>query len=129
MAGAAEGAADRQHGKLVLYTIPSPKCANLQGLPAPSGCRVVVYHDRHSHPLRKPPMDIVALCQCFQPYLTATTLRHFHRITAAMVEITGRVTMLAQSRWAGKGGSCRPVQRFFSTVVPWSTQRLGCYSH
>src|SRR2546425_8902828 len=31
-------------------------------------------------------MDIVALCQCFQPYVTATTLRHFHRITAAMVE-------------------------------------------
>ena len=61
-------------------------------------------------------MDIVALCQCFQPYVTATTLRHFHRITAAMVVITGRVTMLGLSRWAGKGGSYRTVQRFFSTV-------------
>ncbi len=66
-------------------------------------------------------MDIVALCQCFQPYVTATTLRHFHRITAAMVVITGRVTMLGLSRWAGKGGSYRPVQRFFSTVLPWAT--------
>src|SRR3989442_4022566 len=121
MAGAAEGAADRQGHDRVLQPIPSPKCANLQGLPAPSGCRVVVYHDRNSHPLRKPPMDIVALCQCFQPYVTATTLRHFHRITAAMVVITGRVTMLGLSRWAGTGGSYRPVQRFFSTVLPWAT--------
>src|SRR6266516_924079 len=111
----------RASSQYCVKSIPSPKCANLQGLPAPSGCRVVVYHDRNSHPLRKPPMDIVALCQCFQPYVTATTLRHFHRITAAMVVITGRVTMLGLSRWAGKGGSYRPVQRFFSTVLPWAT--------
>ena len=66
-------------------------------------------------------MDIVALCQCLQPYVTATTLRHFHRITSAMVVMTGRVTMLGLSRWAGKGGSYRTVQRFFSTVIPWAT--------
>src|SRR5467141_1805810 len=65
-------------------------------------------------------MDIVALCQCLQPYVTATTLRHFHRITSAMVVMTGRVTMLGLSRWAGKGGSYRTVQRFFSTVIPWA---------
>src|SRR5256884_4463620 len=66
-------------------------------------------------------MDIAALCQCLQPYMTATTLRHFHRITYAMIVMTGRVTMLGLSRWAGKGGSYRTVQRFFSTVIPWAT--------
>ena len=66
-------------------------------------------------------MDIVALCQCLQPYVTVTTLRQFRRIACAMVVMTGRVTMLGLSRWAGKGGSYRTVQRFFSTVIPWAT--------
>jgi hypothetical protein len=35
--------------------------------------------------------------------------------------MTGRVTMLGLARWAGKGGSYRTVQRFFSTVLPWAT--------
>ena len=66
-------------------------------------------------------MDIVALCQCLQPHVTATTLRQFRRIVCAMVVMTGRVTMLGLARWAGKGGSYRTVQRFFSTVIPWAT--------
>ena len=64
--------------------------------------------------------DIVALCQCFYPHVTATTLRQCHRIMAAMLVMTGRVTMLGLSRWAGKGGSYRTVQRFFATVIPWA---------
>ena len=66
-------------------------------------------------------MDIVALCQCLHPHVTATTLRQFRRIAWAMVVMTGRVTMLGLSRWAGTGGSYRTVQRFFSTVIPWAT--------
>jgi putative transposase len=65
-------------------------------------------------------MDILALLQCLQPYLPATTLRQCSRITWAMLVMTGRVTMLGLSRWAGKGGSYRTVQRFFSTVLPWA---------
>jgi len=34
--------------------------------------------------------------------------------------MTGRITMLGMSRWAGKGGSYRTVQRLFSTVIPWA---------
>jgi hypothetical protein len=34
--------------------------------------------------------------------------------------MTGRVTMLGISRWAGDGGSYRTVQRFFATVIPWA---------
>jgi hypothetical protein len=33
--------------------------------------------------------------------------------------MTGRITMLGMSRWAGKGGSYRTIQRFFATVIPW----------
>jgi putative transposase len=66
-------------------------------------------------------MDILALVQCLQPHVTATTCRQFSRIVSAMLVMTGRVTMLGLSRWAGKGGSYRTVQRFFSTVIPWAT--------
>ena len=66
-------------------------------------------------------MDILALFQCLQPHVTATTLRQFSRIALAMLVMTGRVTMLGLSRWAGKGGSYRTVQRFFATVIPWAT--------
>ena len=40
-------------------------------------------------------------------------------IIQAMLSMTGRVTMLGLSRWAGKGGSYRTVQRFFNTAIPW----------
>jgi len=39
----------------------------------------------------------------------------------ALLVMTGRVTMLGLSRWAGPGGSDRTVQRFFATVIPWAT--------
>jgi putative transposase len=66
-------------------------------------------------------MDIVALLPCLQPAVTKTTRRQFSRIVLAMLVMTGRVTMLGLSRWAGPGGSYRTVQRFFSTVIPWAT--------
>ena len=65
-------------------------------------------------------MDIVALFQCLRPSLSSTTWRQLSRIALALLVMTGRVTMLGLSRWAGKGGSYRTVQRFFSTVIPWA---------
>jgi len=41
-------------------------------------------------------------------------------MAGALLVMTGRVTMLGISRWAGPGGSYRTVQRFFSTVIPWA---------
>ena len=64
--------------------------------------------------------DIVALLQCLQPYMAATTLRQFSKIAVAILAMTGRVTMLGIARWAGQGGSYRTVQRFFYTVLPWA---------
>jgi len=66
-------------------------------------------------------MDMLACLQCLHPTITKTTLRQCRRIALAMVVMTGRVTMLGLSRWAGPGGSYRTVQRFFATVIPWAT--------
>jgi DDE superfamily endonuclease len=65
-------------------------------------------------------MDIVALLQCLRPHVTTTTHRRLSRIALALLVIPGRITMLGISRWAGKGGSYRTVQRLFSTVLPWA---------
>ena len=66
-------------------------------------------------------MDMFALFQCLRPHMPVTTLRQFHRSAFALLVMTGRVTMLGLSRWAGPGGSYRTVQRFFATVIPWAT--------
>jgi putative transposase len=71
-------------------------------------------------------MDMLALFQCLRPHVTMTTLRQFHRVAVALLVMTGRVTMLGLSRWAGPGGSYRTVQRFFSTVLPWATLVWVC---
>jgi len=65
-------------------------------------------------------LEIIALLQCLSPCLTATTIRQLSRIVLALLVMTGRVTMLGISRWAGKGGSYRTVQRWFYTVIPWA---------
>jgi putative transposase len=65
-------------------------------------------------------MDILALLQCLHPAVPRTTLRQFSRIVVALLVMTGRVTMLGLSRWAGQGGSYRTVQRFFSQALPWA---------
>jgi putative transposase len=65
-------------------------------------------------------LDILALLQCLQPYLSDTTLHQFDRIIVGLLGMTGRVTMLGIARWAGPGGSYRTVQRFFCTILPWA---------
>jgi putative transposase len=64
-------------------------------------------------------MNILALLQCIQPDLSKTELRRLSLIAQAMLGMSGRVTMLGLSRWAGKGGSYRTVQRFFNAVISW----------
>jgi putative transposase len=64
--------------------------------------------------------NILALLLCLHPSLTMTTIRHLSRIALALLCMTGRVTMLGISRWSGKGGSYRTLQRFFATAIPWA---------
>jgi len=68
----------------------------------------------------KPMMNILALLQCIQPAISKTNVKRLSRIVIAMIAMTGRVTMLGISRWTGKGGSYRTIQRFFNTIIPWS---------
>lgn len=64
--------------------------------------------------------DILALLECLQRYTTRTTLRRWSRIISAMLAMSGRITMLGISRWSGKGGSYRTIQRFFAFSLPWA---------
>ena len=65
--------------------------------------------------------QIIALFKVFIPYLSTTLGRQLSHIVFAQLAMTGRVTMLNISRWTSKGGSYRTGQRFFNTVVPWTT--------
>lgn len=71
--------------------------------------------------------SFVALLQCIQPELTKTDLRRLSRIIQAMLSMSGRVTMLGLSRWAGKGGSYRTVQRFFNAAICWPKVFFGFF--
>ena len=64
-------------------------------------------------------MNILALLDELSPILSKTDIRRMRWIAQAMLSMTGRVTMLGISRWTGKGGSYRTVQRFFNTSIPW----------
>ena len=65
--------------------------------------------------------EIIALFSVLIPHLSATTTHQLSQVVLALLAMTGRVTMLNISRWTGKGGSYRTVQRFFNTVIPWTT--------
>jgi len=63
--------------------------------------------------------DIMILLACLSQCIEPTTLRQLGRVIEAMLSMSGRVTMRGLSRWAGKGGSYRTIQRFFNTSVNW----------
>lgn len=63
--------------------------------------------------------EIVALLQEIAPLVEKTTLRQMSRVILGILAVSGRMTMLNLSRWAGKGGSYRTVQRWYHTVIPW----------
>ena len=64
-------------------------------------------------------MNILALLAVLSPYLSKTDIRRMRWVAQAMLSMTGRVTMLGISRWTGKGGSYRTIQRFFKTKIAW----------
>ena len=63
--------------------------------------------------------EILPLLHCLSPYISQTTLGQLGIIITALLTMSGRVTMLGISRWAGKGGSYRTIQRFFYTSICW----------
>jgi putative transposase len=72
----------------------------------------------------------INLClQSLKTYLGAKTLAQLNIIVTALLAMTGRVTMLGISRWAGEGGSYRTVQRFFDTPIAWAKVQWSLISH
>ena len=76
--------------------------------------------------------EILSLLTCLTFEIDNTSLNHLGRIVQAMLAMTGRVTMLGISRWAGKGGSYRTIQRFFYSPQNWPTLmwvffRIHCF--
>ena len=63
--------------------------------------------------------EIMALLVCLSQCVAPTTLRQLGRVLEAMLSISGRVTMRGLSRWSGKGGSYRTIQRVFNTSLHW----------
>ncbi len=63
--------------------------------------------------------EILALLQPIASLISKTTLRQLSRVIFGMLAMTGGVTMLGISRWAGKGGSYRTIQRLYNTTLPW----------
>jgi len=63
--------------------------------------------------------DIMVLFACLSQYIEPIALRQLGRVIEAMLAMSGRVTMRGLSRWAGKGGSYRPIPRFFKTRLSW----------
>jgi putative transposase len=72
-------------------------------------------------------MNILALLQTNLSGISKTTLRQMNQIITAMLSMTGRITMLGLSRWAGEGGSYRTIQRFYSTAIPWAQVLWGFF--
>ena len=66
-------------------------------------------------------LEIIALFSILNLCISKTTIRQLCQVVFALLAMTGRVTMLNISRWTLKGGSYRTGQRFFNTVLPWTT--------
>lgn len=72
-------------------------------------------------------MDILTLFACFETLVEVTTIRHLRIIAETILSMSGRITMLGISRWAGAGASYRTVQRFFATALPWTELLVGFF--
>lgn len=64
--------------------------------------------------------DILPILLALSPVLPVTSCRRLHRIVAAMLCMTGRITQLGISRWTEYGGSYRTVHRFFQAPIDWT---------
>ena len=63
--------------------------------------------------------EIVALLQTIAPLLSKTAVHQMSHVLYGMLVASGRITMLGLSRWTGRGGSYRTLQRFYYTELPW----------
>lgn len=65
--------------------------------------------------------EITTLLTCLHPLVDTSTYRQLQIVSQTLLVMTGRITMLGISRWAGKGGSYRTIQRFFIKDILWGS--------
>lgn len=64
-------------------------------------------------------LELTRYLLCLDQVLSKTNLRQLGIIASAMLCCRARITMLGISRWTGRGGSYRTVQRFFDSKIFW----------
>ena len=91
-------------------------------------CSRVLFGQDKTQNHKKPTIeDILALLQPIEDSFSKTTRQQMSRVMLAMLAMTGRVTMLGLSRWAGKGGSYRTIQRFLLHGDPLGASVLAVF--
>jgi len=65
--------------------------------------------------------EITTILNFLHPLLDTSTYRQLLLISQTLLAMTGRITMLGISRWAGKGASYRTIQRFFTKDILWDS--------
>ena len=65
--------------------------------------------------------EISTILNFLHPLLDTSTYRQLLLISQTLLAMSGRITMLGISRWAGKGGSYRTIQRFFTKDILWDS--------
>lgn len=74
-------------------------------------------------------LEIITLLSCLAGSIESTSLRQLSQIVAALLSMTGRVTMRGISRWGDTGLSYRTVQRFYHTSLPWGRMLWLLFVH
>jgi len=63
--------------------------------------------------------EIITLLNCIAPIMKNKHQRQLSIIIQALLSMRGRITMLGLSRWSGKGGSYKTIERFFKSEIDW----------
>lgn len=64
-------------------------------------------------------LEIMPYLECLSQNFPKKIVRLLGIVSGAMLCCKGRITMLGLSRWSGKGGSYRSIQRFYGSKVDW----------
>ena len=63
--------------------------------------------------------EITSYLLCLDQVLSSSLIRQLSVVAGAMLSCRGEASMLNLSRWSGKGGSYRSIQRFYASEIFW----------
>lgn len=64
-------------------------------------------------------LNIMTYLECLSQNFPKQFVRLLGIVCQSMLCCKGRITMLGLSRWSGKGGSYRSIQRLYGSAVDW----------